>query len=187
MSHFRMFVSTGVMVVILGAGSPAAAQQPARAGAQPVAALPNGASSINETYGDWIVDCRLVDGQKQCTLLQAQGNAQTRQRTFEIQLHPPKDGKLEGTILMPFGLKLDNGAVLTLDDKELGQPLRFSTCLPQGCLLPVSFPASTIDGMKKAKALGVASLNLGNGEVVAFKVSLEGFPVALARVAELGK
>ena len=41
--------------------------------------------------------------------------------------------------------------------------------------------------MKKAKTLGVASLNLSNGEVVAFKVSLEGFAAAIARVAELGK
>jgi invasion protein IalB len=108
-------------------------------------------------------------------------------RQVEIQLRPPKDGKLEGTILMPFGLKLDNGAVLTLDDKDLGQPLRFSTCMPQGCLLPLSLPAVTIDAMKKAKALGVASLNNGSGEVVAFKVSLETFPAALARVTELGK
>lgn len=42
---------------------------------------------------------------------------------------------------MPFGLKLEAGAILKLDDKDLGQGVRFSTCVPQGCLLPVSFPS----------------------------------------------
>jgi invasion protein IalB len=193
MSRVCSFLLTLALAGALDAGDIAAAQQGgAKVAAQsaavaPAAQLPNGASSINETYGDWIVDCRLVEGQKQCLLMQAQGNNQTKQRLFEIQLHAPKDGKTEGTILMPFGLKLDNGAVLTLDDKDLGQTLRFSTCMPQGCLMPVSFPAATVDSMKKAKTLGVASLNLGSGEVVAFKVPLEGFAAATVRVSELGK
>jgi invasion protein IalB len=196
MSRLRLVFFTGLLAGVLGgsamaqqpkaapvtAGQKFAAQTPVQA-----APLPNGASSINETYGDWTVDCRLIEGQKQCALLQTQVNTQTKQRMFEIQLRTPKDGKTEGTVLMPFGLKIDSGALLTLDDKDLGQPLRFSTCLPQGCLMPVSFTTATIDSMKKAKTLGIASLNLGNGEVVAFKVSLEGFAPAIARVAELGK
>jgi invasion protein IalB len=32
----------------------------------------------------------------------------------------PKDGKTTGNILMPFGLKLEAGAVLKLDDKDFG-------------------------------------------------------------------
>lgn len=202
MSRMRLFLFTSALWCILGAGGLVMAQQPGTARkaapaaegqkiaaqtAAPPAQLPNGASSINETYGDWVVDCRLLEGQKQCLLLQVQGNSQTKQRIFEIQLHTSKDGKTEGTVLMPFGLKLDSGALLTLDDKDLGQPLRFSTCTPQGCLLPVSFTAANVESLKKAKTLGVASLNLGNGEVVAFKVSLDGFAAAIARVADLGK
>jgi invasion protein IalB len=189
MSRLRLFLFTGILAGALGAGGAVMAQQPKLAAQSPAPAaqLPNGASSINETYGDWVVDCRIAEGQKQCMLLQVQGNNQTRQKLFEIQLHTSKDGKAEGTMVLPFGLKLDSGALLTLDDKDLGQALRFSTCTPQGCLLPVSFPTATVDSMKKAKALGVASLNLSNGEVVAFKVSLEGFPAAIARVTELGK
>jgi invasion protein IalB len=41
--------------------------------------------------------------------------------------------------------------------------------------------------MKKGKKLTVASLNLNNGEVVVFKISLEGFAAASARVAEVAK
>lgn len=161
----------------------AAAQQPAGA----AATLPNGASSINETYGDWTVDCRIVDRQKQCALSQAQGNKDTGQRLFAIELRPPKDGKTEGTVLMPFGLNLDAGAILKLDDKDLGKGLRFSTCVPQGCLLPVSFPTAAADAMRKGTKLVVASLNLSSGEAVTFNVSLNGFSAALTRTTELAK
>lgn len=157
--------------------------QPAASAGQ----LPNGASSITETFADWTVSCVFDNGLKICTLSQAQGNKETGQRSFAIELRTPKDGKTDGTILMPFGLKLDAGALLKLDDKDLGKGLSFSTCVPQGCLLPVSFPTIATDAMKTAKTLTVASLNLGNGQAVTFNVSLNGFAAALARVTELGR
>lgn len=160
----------------------AQAAQPAAAAAQ----LPNGASTITETYGDWTVACGIQDGKKLCALNQAQGNKQTGQRTFAIELRTPKDGKTDGTILMPFGLKLDSGAILKLDDKDLGQGVRFSTCIPDGCLLPVSFPTAATDAMRKGKTLAVSSLNLSDGQAVTFNVSLNGFTAALDRVIQLG-
>lgn len=160
-----------------------AVQQPASS----VATLPNGASSINEGYGDWTVDCRIVDRQKQCALSQAQGNKETGQRVYAIELRPPANGKTEGTILMPFGLNLDAGAILKLDDKDLGQGLRFSTCVPQGCLLPVSFPTVATDAMRKAGKLTAASLNRSSGEAVTFNVSLNGFGTALDRLVQLAR
>jgi invasion protein IalB len=153
----------------------------------PAATLPNGASSINESYGDWTVDCRIVERRKRCALSQAQGNKETGQRVFAIELQPPGGGKTDGTILMPFGLNLDAGAVLKLDDKNLGKGLRFSTCGPQGCLLPVSFPTAATDAMRKGTKLVVASLNLSTNEPVTFNVSLDGFAAALARAADLAR
>ena len=82
---------------------------------------------------------------------------------------------------------LENGAVLRLDDKDLGQGLRFSTCLAQGCLLPISFPTVATDAMKAGKALTVAALNLSNNEPVSFNVSLTGFGAALDRIAQIDK
>ncbi len=162
--------------------APTVQQPPAQA-----ATLPNGASSINESYGDWTVACRIVDKQKQCLLSQAQRNRDTGQRLFAIELRPPAAGKTEGTILMPFGLNLDAGAVLKLDDKDLGKGLRFSTCVPQGCLLPVNFPTVATDAMRKGAKLVVASLNLSSNEPVTFNVSLNGFAAVLARTTELAK
>jgi invasion protein IalB len=181
MSSLRSFLFTLTLASLVGAGG-ATAQQAGKPGT-----LPNGASSISETFGEWTVACRIADAQKQCGLAHAQGNTQTGQRVFMIELRTPKDGKTEGTILMPFGLKLDSGVVLKVDDKDLSQGLRFSTCIPQGCIVPVSLPTVATDTLKKAKTLTVASLNSSNGEVVAFNVPLEGFAGGTARVAELSK
>lgn len=170
------------------AARPATAQA-APAVSQPkpaAAALPNGASAINEVYGDWTVDCRITDGQKLCLLTQTQGDSRTNQRVFAIELRAPKDGKAEGTILMPFGVKLENGAVLKLDDKDLGQGLRFSTCVPSGCLLPISFPTAATDAMKAGKTLTAAALNLSSGEIISFNIVLNGFGPALERISQLG-
>ncbi|WP_332694568.1 invasion associated locus B family protein [Bosea sp. (in: a-proteobacteria)] len=173
---------------------PPAAARPATAQATPTvsqpkpatATLPNGASAINEVFGDWTVDCRITDGQKLCALTQSQGDSRTNQRVFAIELRAPKDGRAEGTILMPFGVKLENGAVLKLDDKDLGQSLRFSTCVPSGCLLPISFPTAATDAMKAGKTLTAAALNLSSGEVVSFNIALNGFGPALDRLSQLG-
>ncbi|SFB87565.1 Invasion protein IalB, involved in pathogenesis [Bosea sp. CRIB-10] len=168
---------------------PATAQVPAAAPSvsQPAATaqLPNGASAVNEVYGDWTVDCRINDGQKLCLLSQSQGDSRTNQRVFAIELRAPKDGRAEGTILMPFWLKLENGAVLKLDDRDLGQGLRFSTCTPSGCLLPVSFPTVATDAMKNGKTLTAAALNLSNNDVVSFNIALNGFGPALDRLVQL--
>jgi invasion protein IalB len=149
-----------------------------------VGALPNGASAISETYGDWTLNCSTDKGAKVCTLSQAQVNNEG-QRAFAIELRIAKDGTSEGTILMPFGLKLESGVFLKLDDKELGQGLRFSTCVAQGCLLPVTFPSAGMNAIRNAKALAVGALSMSNGQSLTFKVSLNGFAVAVDRAVQL--
>ncbi|WP_133770920.1 invasion associated locus B family protein [Enterovirga rhinocerotis] len=185
-----------VAAAVLAASAATAQQRPAAAPAKPAPAvtqpapaaqLPNGANAINETFGDWTVDCRITDNQKRCVLSQVQGNRQTGQRVFALELDVPKDGKTEGTILMPFGVNLGSGALLKLDDKDLGQGLRFSTCMQQGCLLPVSLPTVATDAMRAGKTLVVASLNLSTGEPITFNVSLDGFGAALDRTIQLGR
>ncbi|WP_050628629.1 invasion associated locus B family protein [Bradyrhizobium viridifuturi] len=146
--------------------------------------LPKGASAISETYGDWIVKCQLDGGVRLCTLSQTQTSKETNQQVFAIELLP-RNGKAEGNMLMPFGLKLDAGAVVKLDGKDLEQT-RFSTCTAQGCLLPVSFPAVVTDTMSKAKTLTIAAQNINTGQAVVFNVPLNGFAAALERTIQLG-
>jgi invasion protein IalB len=204
MSHPPLSLLTLALVAALGAGTAIARQQPDAAppstrkaallpagprfaATAPAAQLPNGASSINEVYGNWAVACRIVNGQKQCLLANMQGGGQAGKAPFAVELQMSGDGRMEGTMLMPFGLKLDAGVTLTLDGEDLGSALRFSTCVQQGCLLPVSFPAITVVVMKKSKTLTVAAPDLGSGNEVSFNVPLEGFAAAMARMSELGR
>jgi invasion protein IalB len=159
-------------------------QTPTADGAAPAAQLPNGASAITEAYGDWMVRCVVDNGVKLCTLSQTQSTKDNGQRIFAIELLP-RDGKVEGNMLMPFGLKLDAGAILKLDGEDLEQA-RFSTCTAQGCLLPVSFPSVVTDTMSKAKTLTVAAQSVNGGQPVIFNVPLNGFAAALDRTIQLG-
>ncbi len=101
--------------------------------------MPNGASQLSETYGDWTLNCST--GMKACTLSQALVNKE-EQRAFLIELRVAKDGTSEGTILMPFGLKMEAGVLLKLDDKDMGQgcasrpALRRVACFPSIFRLP---------------------------------------------------
>lgn len=154
---------------------------------KPAVSLPNGASSINETYGDWTVNCTIADNQKRCGFSQEQGNSQTGKRLFAIDLQPPANGQTNGVLLLPFGLHLDDGVKLKLDEQNLGQGARFSTCLPAGCLVQVSFPTVATDAMKKGEKLVITATRDGGGEAPTFTVSLNGFTTAISRVAELAK
>ncbi|UGY16175.1 invasion associated locus B family protein [Bradyrhizobium septentrionale] len=129
-------------------------------------------------------NAKLDGAAKLCPLGQTQLSKETNQQIFAIELIH-RDGKAEGNILMPFGLRLDTGAVVKLDGRDLEQT-RFSTCTAQGCLLPVSFPTVVTDTISKAKALTIAAQNINGGQAVVFNVPLNGFAAALERTIQLG-
>jgi invasion protein IalB len=158
--------------------------QGSRAPGAQIGPLPHGASQLSETYGDWTLVC--TAGANACTLSQTLVNKEG-QRAFLIELRVAKDGASEGTIVMPFGLKLEAGVLLKLDDHELGQGLRFSTCVAQGCVLPVNFPVAGMKAIRQGKTLAVSAANIGDGQLITFGVSLNGFAVAVDRAAQLAK
>lgn len=188
----RLPALTAGLCALIGFVLPAQAQQqrhfapPALAQAA-AETLPRGATSIQETFGTWTAFCRIVESRRVCALSQVLGNPNTGQQSFAIELQPPRDGKTEGTLLLPFGLALSPGVKLMLDDKPLGQTIQFSTCVPNGCLVPVSFPTVATDAMKQGKILKVSATPSGKTEAVEFSFALDGFTAAIARIAELAK
>lgn len=149
--------------------------------------LPGGATSLNETHGDWTVICTTPDGNVRCAISQMQVNSGNRQRVLTVELTAAKNGNAaSGTLVMPFGLKLDDGVRLAIDEAAPGKPLRFSTCLPAGCLVPLSFDADMVSALKSGTALSVTVNANDGGQGLVFSISLSGFASALARAAELG-
>lgn len=150
------------------------------------APLPGGASTLQETYEDWTVSCQSQKDKTLCAVRQDQNSSQTGQRVLTAELRNLDGGKVEGVLLMPFGLDLAKGAALKIDEAA-GPNLTFSTCLPQGCLAPVNFDAKQVAALKAGANLNVTTTALSPSQPVAFKVSLKGFGSALDRIVTLTK
>jgi invasion protein IalB len=160
----------------------------------PAGTLPGGASSLQESYQDWQVVCaqQVANDQtgaaspvKRCVMNQQQVERQNQQRVLAIELAPAGD-KLEGALVLPFGLALDEGAALRVDDGPAGPPLRFRTCLPAGCVIPLSFDAANIAALRKGGMLKVKVVADGGGDTL-LPISLKGFAAAYSRVAALSR
>jgi invasion protein IalB len=164
---------------------------PAAASAQDASGLPGGASSLRETYDDWVVNCA-VQAQgggniKLCTLSQEQTDSNSHQRVLAIEIKPEKENEgVSGTLMLPFGLALDQGATFQIDDSPAGPTQKFRTCIPAGCLVSVSFDAQMLAVLRKGAQLKVKAV-VDGGKDTLFTISLKGFPNAFDRTAALAK
>lgn len=158
---------------------------PALAAEAAPATLPGGASSLSETFSDWQVGCVVQGPAKRCAITQEQVNQQSRQRIFAVEITAAGD-KLEGILLMPFGLALDRGATLQIDDQPVTTALKFRTCLPGGCLVPLSFDAKSVAAIRVGSVLKIRAMADGGTEQL-YSVSLKGFAQALDRIIALAK
>jgi invasion protein IalB len=149
----------------------------------PQAQLPNGASSVSETYQDWQMICTQQQDGKRCSVNQQQTDSKSNQKVLAVELQPQGD-KVEGVLMLPFGLLLEKGVALKVGDADIGPALRFRTCLPQGCVAPLSLDAKTLGALRKATTLTVNAAG-ANDQPMALSVSLKGFGQALDRAAAL--
>jgi invasion protein IalB len=156
----------------------------AGAGASLAQGIPGGATSLNETHGDWTVSCTAPEGIARCKILQLQVQGENQQRVLAIELTTDDSGAT-GTLVLPFGLRLDDGITLGLDETEPFQSLRFSTCLPAGCVIALTFGPDLVSALGRSGLLAIKATANDSGEEVPFSVSLRGFPSALARLAQL--
>lgn len=145
--------------------------------------LPGGASSLQETYQDWSLGCQGTPTIA-CAISQQQ-TQQNGQRVLAIELRKDEGDTVSGSLVLPFGLLLDAGAKLQIDDGQQRDPIKFSTCLPVGCLVPVSFDAKTVAALRTGTALRVKVQGMDSKEV-ALSVSLKGLAPALDRLKTVG-
>lgn len=168
----RVLKLMGLLVLLAG---PAAAQE--------AVTLPGGASALNETHGDWLVRCEAQSSGIACALQQEQIDTSTRQRVIAIELAPDA-GRLTGSLVLPFGLALEPGVRLQLDDGAPLPPLKFRTCLPAGCIVNLRFEADAVSVLRTISALKVAAIADAGGDTP-FSISFKGFGSALDRAVAL--
>lgn len=153
--------------------------------------LPGGAGSLRETYDDWTLNCGVVAGKDGapgsvvCNLSQEQLDNNKR-RIIALGLNPTGDGGVKGNFIMPFGLALAKGVVLQIDSGQPTQPNAFRTCLPAGCLVPVTWADATVKALGGGTSLKVLATT-DEGQPLSLTVSLKGFAAGYARAVELAK
>lgn len=143
--------------------------------------LPGGASSLQESYQDWQVSCVSQGAEKRCALSQQQADPQSRQRVLAIELNAATSGRVSGALVLPFGLALDAGANIKVDDGMSVEGLRFQTCLPAGCVVPLDLDPALVDAMRAGSSLHVVASPADGSQPIAFAISLKGFSSALDR------
>lgn len=169
------------LVLFALSASPMLAQE----SATPPSTLPGGAASISEVHGDWTVSCRMEGVQKLCALSQSLADTNSGERVLSVELATPAIDRIEGMILLPFGLRLADGIALKVDTAPLGAIRPFLTCIASGCLVPVAFNASEISAIRAGTELTISAASADAGQPVDLKVSLTGFTVASNRSVEL--
>lgn len=145
---------------------------------------PPAPSSLRETYEDWVVSCIGLGQTRRCAFSQEQ-RQRNGQHILAIELVPARDGTLAGTLLLPFGLALDRGVRLGLDQAAPGALLPFRTCVPAGCVVPVTVTAAMQRTYRGGTSLKLDMIANDTGQPVAFALSLKGFGPALDRTLAL--
>ena len=157
------------------------------AGSANAASLPAGVTSLSETYGDWVVACQTQNGAPRCQMTQTQTDQKTQQLYMAMEVRRGDDSAMAATLLMPFGLSLKSGVALQVDDSKQGMKAEFSTCLPNGCLAPISIDETIAQTILLGKSLNLSAVTAGENKPFSAKVSLNGFPQAWARLVALLK
>lgn len=150
---------------------------------QNVPALPGGASSLQETYQDWSLSCQTSASSVVCAVSQQQ-TQQNGQRILGVEL-THNNNTLAGNLILPFGLLLDAGATLQIDDGQPLEPQRFSTCLPAGCIVQLSCDGQTVSALRAGSVLKIKVTSTDQRDLT-LSVSLKGLAPALDRLKALG-
>ncbi|MGJ4932511.1 invasion associated locus B family protein [Bradyrhizobium sp. HKCCYLS2038] len=153
----------------------------------PPATLPSGANALQETFQDWQVACAPQGGVSRCALSQQQSDPQSKQRVLLLTLSASATDRAEGILVLPFGLALDPGVTLQVDDGALLPTLRFRTCLPAGCIVPLSFDGKAVTALRKGTTLKLKVTAAETSKEMTLPISLKGFPGAFDRTLALSR
>ena len=135
-----------------------------------------------------MVNCSSAEGAVSCSASQVQVDKNTKQRVLALEFRSSADDdRLVGNLVMPFGLRLAEGVILSIDDNERVETLAFSTCLPAGCIVRIADTSPAFDLLADGDTLKLAVTTDDTGQQFAFTVSLNGFTAAIVRVDELMK
>lgn len=134
-----------------------------------------------EMYGDWGVECKLVEDNRTCSMVQTQIDPR-RKVAFIMVVTPPLAGTSKAVLVMPFGVSLPEGVIIRIDGDEGELHVGFAACLLSGCIVQIELGQDRLDLMASGRLLKVLAVVFGNQETLNFDVSLKGFGAAIQRL-----
>lgn len=159
-------------------------------GAEQVASKLNAASSTAsksgsvERFQDWGITCSGESKQRFCTLAQELRRRGDNRRVALLEVKPLGLDQALAGLTLPFGLALEAGVILQIDDSPALPAKRYQACMPEGCLVPLNLDAETLAALKRGQALKVSAPILSGG-TFNFTLSLRGFTTAYARMVAM--
>ncbi|MBX4335419.1 invasion associated locus B family protein [Bartonella raoultii] len=152
------------------------------------ATLPNGASSLSETYGLWNINCGIANGKKVCFIHRQEINDQG-QVVLVMNVTLNADGAVSGNLVVPFGVLVSKPVRLQVDEGKAVIETGIRTCVPAGCIVPIAFDKNYVAALRAGKHLKLAMKTAAPGEppLNDLFVQLNGFSNALNRLIALQK
>lgn len=152
---------------------------------------PEGPSSVQETYRDWVVNCVVPAATEAssapsriCEMRQELRQAEGNQLVLAVALQPLDDSNGASiTVITPLGLLLSQPITINLADNPLAD-MAYQTCLPQGCIAAGELAAEAIGQMAEGTEAVVGMTGAG-GQMLSVTVSLAGFSAAWNRLSTL--
>ncbi|MCT6855059.1 MULTISPECIES: invasion associated locus B family protein [Bombella] len=150
--------------------------------------LPDKVPFLRETYQDWQLACQAPggtnkSGEVKCVATQRAIDVHTHKSVMSLRLEP--DGEqVRGVVTVSFGLDLLHGLTLTNASQPVGDIYSFSTCLPTGCLVPLTFDDGQWRTLLKDNIGTFTALSF-SGQPVKLLFSTRGLEQAMRRARDL--
>lgn len=151
----------------------------------PQITLPGGATTLQETFDDWIVTCGVANGAKICAASQQQMQ-QNGQRVLAVEIKPEAD-HTRIDVVLPFGILVSEPISYQIGEANSVQTTKIKTCFPGGCVATFNLNADQLRELRSAKEVKMVAPVDNNPKGFDFTISLKGFPKAYDRVNQLMK
>ena len=139
------------------------------------------AAKVGDQFGDWRFQCRAVAaGQTNCALIQVLVAPKAKRPIAQYSLAKnPKTNEVFMTAILPLGIDLEAGTVLTIDESK-PRPMTMKSCTAKGCIAIYKVDQNVLQLMKKGVKLKVTFKPLRLNKSVTLAGSLKGISAGIS-------
>lgn len=179
-----MITSAAVIFAALTFVTPQSYAQDAKTD-KPVVTLPGGATTLQETFDNWVVTCGIADNKKLCVATQQQAQ-QNGQRVLAVEVKP-QASNTRFDVVLPFGLLVSEGITYQIGDKGTVSVVKIKTCFPGGCIATFNLEREELNALRTAPNMIIKGKVENNPDGVTFTIPTLGFSAAYDRLTQLMK